>query len=82
MSLQSGAGLRELSSLVQDYFLETLEERDYFGRKATFTALFYVEGSKVFSTHAHGIFPPLSANALTAFSSDYGALKENRLEPD
>ena len=25
--------------LVQDYFLETLEERDYFGRKATFTAL-------------------------------------------
>ena len=24
------------TSLVQDYFLETLEERDYFGREATF----------------------------------------------
>ena len=30
---------------------------DYFERKAT---------------HAHGIFPPLSANTSTAFSSDYG----------
>ena len=24
------------TSLVQDYFLETLEERDYFGREATY----------------------------------------------
>ena len=48
-----------MGSLVQDYFLETLEERDYFGRYQRYML------KEVFSTHAHGIFPPLSANALS-----------------
>ena len=49
---------------VLDYFSETLKERDYFRRNATFLWInyLYVEGRKywygtVFSTYAHGIFP-------------------------
>ena len=43
------------------------------------SALFNILGymlKEIFSTYAHGIFPPLSANALTAFSSITGAKRK------
>ena len=49
----------------QDY-ISSLEERDYFGREATIYGFIRdICWRKLFSTHAHGIFPPLSANALS-----------------
>ena len=53
-------------STVQDYIRETI-----FGVRWLFTA-YHRYILKVFLPHVHGIFPPLSENALTGFSSDYG----------
>ena len=67
-------------SLAQDYVLVSLNEKDYFGRKATFTALseIHVEGF-VNSRIRH--FLALTRQRPQSFFLGLRALKENRLEP-
>ena len=61
-----------VTSLVQDYFLETLEERDYFGREATFYGSIrdYVEG--FLNSRARHFSALIRQRPLTGFSSNYG----------
>ena len=72
-----------MGSLVQDYFLETLEERDYFGREATFYGFIrdicWRKFSQLTRTAFSRPYPPTPSHG---FYFRLRALKENRLEPD
>ena len=64
---------------VQDYFLETLNEEDFFGRKVTFTALseIHVEGSgKVFSTTHTAFSRPYPPTPSRLFLQTTGAKRK------
>ena len=82
-SLKDVFELKKKTSLVQDYFLETLEKRDILGVRRLFTVLSEIchvlkEG---FLNSRERHFPPLSANALDFFFR-LRALKEDHPESD